>query len=316
MGAKFDMRDTFLLDAAEPGPIEIDNERFGKRHVRDVYDDHGVTETRWDAAGQATTTKKPLAHPVWEGNLFGVMFAALPLEQGASYAVRFHQYDKGEGTFAIDVTGQAHDRHAGRQARGDRAAGRPVEGRADRIPSSAHRRAWSWATTARRASASRLRRTARDSKAAHAQGAGEPRMGRLPDQAAAMPNVPACPQCTLENTYADGDRFVCADCGHEWTPDAGDGHGRSAVVVRDSNGKRAGGRRHGRGDQGPQVKGSSIPLKQGTVIRQDPPGGGRPRAHRRPLGEDQGPGAQDDVPAQRPERKNSFALNTRIARRA
>jgi hypothetical protein len=106
MGAKFDMRDTFLLDAANLQPIEIDNERFGKRHVRDVYDDHGVTETRWDAAGQATTSKKPLAHPVWEGNLFGVMFAALPLEQGASYAVPFYQYDKGEGTFAIDVTGK------------------------------------------------------------------------------------------------------------------------------------------------------------------------------------------------------------------
>jgi len=106
MGAKFDMRDTFLLDAANLQPIEIDNERFGKRHVRDVYDDHGVTETRWDAAGQATTTRKPLTHPVWEGNLFGVMFAALPLEQGASYAVPFYQYDKGEGTFAIDVTGK------------------------------------------------------------------------------------------------------------------------------------------------------------------------------------------------------------------
>lgn len=104
MGAKFDMRDTFLLDAANLQPIEIDNARFGKRHVRDVYADHGVTETRWDEAGQATTTKKPLAHPVWEGNLFGVMFAALPLEQGASYAVPYYQYDKGEGTFAIDVT--------------------------------------------------------------------------------------------------------------------------------------------------------------------------------------------------------------------
>jgi protein PhnA len=32
-----------------------------------------------------------------------------------------------------------------------------------------------------------------------------------------MPNTtPACPQCTLENTYPDGTNFVCADCGHEW----------------------------------------------------------------------------------------------------
>ena len=31
-----------------------------------------------------------------------------------------------------------------------------------------------------------------------------------------MPTAPACPQCTLENTYADGANFVCADCGFEW----------------------------------------------------------------------------------------------------
>jgi|SRR4249919_831297 len=105
MGAKFDMRDTFLLDAATLRPFEVTNVRFGKTHVHDVYGDKGVTETRWDDAGKETTTTKPLARPVWEGNLFGVMFAALPLEAGASYAVPYYQYDKGEGTFAIDVTG-------------------------------------------------------------------------------------------------------------------------------------------------------------------------------------------------------------------
>jgi len=88
-----------------------------------------------------------------------------------------------------------------------------------------------------------------------------------PDQAAAMPNVPACPQCTLENTYADGDRYVCADCGFEWTPDAGEATERAAVV-RDSNGNVL-----VDGDtvvviKDLKVKGSSIPLKQGTVIRQ------------------------------------------------
>ncbi|UHQ18761.1 hypothetical protein LVB87_11265 [Lysobacter sp. KIS68-7] len=105
MGAKFDLRDTFLLDAATLRPFEVASARFGKPHVRDVYDAKGVTETRWDKDGKDTTTTKPLARPVWEGNLYGVMFAALPLEQGASYAVPFYQYDKGEGTFAIDVTG-------------------------------------------------------------------------------------------------------------------------------------------------------------------------------------------------------------------
>lgn len=105
MGAKFDMRDTFLLDASTLRPFELANERFGKPHVRDVYGDAQVIETRWDDAGKPATITKPLAGPVWEGNLFGVLFAALPLEAGASYSVPFHQYDKGEGTFAIDVTG-------------------------------------------------------------------------------------------------------------------------------------------------------------------------------------------------------------------
>lgn len=30
-----------------------------------------------------------------------------------------------------------------------------------------------------------------------------------------MPTVPACPQCGLENTYADGAMSICADCGFE-----------------------------------------------------------------------------------------------------
>jgi len=89
----------------------------------------------------------------------------------------------------------------------------------------------------------------------------------VPREVAAMPHVPACPQCTLENTYADGDRFVCADCGFEWSPDAADAPG-AAMVVRDSNGNVL-----VEGDtvvviKDLKVKGSSIPLKQGTVIRQ------------------------------------------------
>ncbi|HVJ38406.1 MAG TPA: zinc ribbon domain-containing protein YjdM [Stenotrophomonas sp.] len=79
-----------------------------------------------------------------------------------------------------------------------------------------------------------------------------------------MSAVPACPQCTLENTYADGSLFVCADCGHEW----GAGEPAAAgAVVRDCNGNVL-----AAGDtvtviKDLKVKGSSIPLKQGTVIR-------------------------------------------------
>jgi protein PhnA len=77
---------------------------------------------------------------------------------------------------------------------------------------------------------------------------------------------PACPQCTLTNTYVDGANFVCADCGFEW-PVEGEGAAVSGVVVRDSNGNVL-----ASGDtvvviKDLKVKGSSIPLKQGTVIR-------------------------------------------------
>jgi protein PhnA len=79
-----------------------------------------------------------------------------------------------------------------------------------------------------------------------------------------MSAAPACPQCTLENTYADGALWICADCGHEWA--AGD-EGGQGLVVRDSNGNVL-----ASGDtvtviKDLKVKGSSIPLKQGTVIR-------------------------------------------------
>jgi hypothetical protein len=105
MGDKFDMRDTFLLDAVTLRPFEMANERFGKPHVRDVYTEANVVETRWDDAGKPTTVDKPLTQPVWEGNLYGVLFAALPLAQGDTYSIPYYQYDKGEGAFAIEVTG-------------------------------------------------------------------------------------------------------------------------------------------------------------------------------------------------------------------
>lgn len=74
----------------------------------------------------------------------------------------------------------------------------------------------------------------------------------------------ACPQCTLQNTYPDGVMMVCADCGYEWSAQA---PAEASVVVRDSNGNVL-----AQGDtvvviKDLKVKGSSIPLKQGTLIR-------------------------------------------------
>ncbi len=70
----------------------------------------------------------------------------------------------------------------------------------------------------------------------------------------------------MENTYPDGDNYVCADCGHEW-PIAAVEEAEAAAVVKDANGNVL-----ANGDtvvviKDLRVKGSSIPLKQGTVIK-------------------------------------------------
>lgn len=82
-----------------------------------------------------------------------------------------------------------------------------------------------------------------------------------------MSTVPPCPQCTLENTYPDGDNYVCADCGFEW-PQAGNAADEdAAAVVRDANGTVL-----NDGDavvliKDLKVKGSSIVLKQGSKVK-------------------------------------------------
>ena len=80
-----------------------------------------------------------------------------------------------------------------------------------------------------------------------------------------MPELPTCPECAMGNTYADGAQWICADCGHEWLV-VGDSAG-PGVQPRDSNGNLL-----AAGDtvvvtKDLKVKGSSIPLKQGTLIR-------------------------------------------------
>jgi len=83
-----------------------------------------------------------------------------------------------------------------------------------------------------------------------------------------MSTLPACPQCTLENTYPDGDNYVCADCGYEWPmaeeaalDDGGD------ATVKDANGTVL-----NNGDaivliKDLKVKGSSITLKMSTKVK-------------------------------------------------
>lgn len=85
-----------------------------------------------------------------------------------------------------------------------------------------------------------------------------------------MSTIPACPVCSMENTYQDGDNYVCPDCAHEWplaqAAEAGDGD-EGGGVVRDANGNPL-----TDGDavilvKDLKVKGSSIVLKKGTKVK-------------------------------------------------
>ena len=83
-----------------------------------------------------------------------------------------------------------------------------------------------------------------------------------------MSTTPACPQCTLENTYPDGDNYVCADCGHEWPMAAAPVADDSAdAVIKDANGNIL-----ADGDAVVLIKdlkdkGSSTTLKMGTKVK-------------------------------------------------
>ena len=82
-----------------------------------------------------------------------------------------------------------------------------------------------------------------------------------------MSAIPACPLCAMENTYPDADNYVCADCGHEWPIQARAETADAGTPVKDVNGNVL-----NSGDtvtviKDLKVKGSSMTLKQGTVIR-------------------------------------------------
>lgn len=83
-----------------------------------------------------------------------------------------------------------------------------------------------------------------------------------------MNTIPACPLCTMENTYQDGDQYVCPDCGHEWLIAAAQEDAQETDgTVRDANGNPL-----ADGDaviliKDLKVKGSSTVLKKGTKVK-------------------------------------------------
>ena len=51
-----------------------------------------------------------------------------------------------------------------------------------------------------------------------------------------MSTPPACPVCGLENTYFDGEQYVCPDCTHEWSLTDDTESTESERVIKDANG--------------------------------------------------------------------------------
>lgn len=78
---------------------------------------------------------------------------------------------------------------------------------------------------------------------------------------------PACPQCTQDYTYADGNLFICPMCSHEWADTQGDGQSDDLPKIRDAVGNVL-----NDGDavtviKDLKVKGSSTPIKVGTKVK-------------------------------------------------
>src|SRR5688572_3471542 len=82
-----------------------------------------------------------------------------------------------------------------------------------------------------------------------------------------MSNLENCPKCNSTYTYADGNMYVCPECGNEWVK------GSAAVVVEQENTvKDAHGNVLNDGDtvaivKDLKVKGSSSVLKVGTRVK-------------------------------------------------
>jgi protein PhnA len=82
-----------------------------------------------------------------------------------------------------------------------------------------------------------------------------------------MSTLPPCPQCQSEYTYEDAGQYVCPECAHEWTAQAGQAAAESARAHRDSAGNLL-----QDGDtvtviKDLKLKGSGGVVKQGTKVK-------------------------------------------------
>lgn len=107
---RFDMRDHFVVDRSTLLPLRMESKSGdegvdrGWHRVELTYGPNAVRGTKRNSSGSEAINVS-LSGPVWDGNLWGIMFAALPLRKGRNFVVPFWQYDKGFGTFNVRTIG-------------------------------------------------------------------------------------------------------------------------------------------------------------------------------------------------------------------
>ena len=106
----FDVRDHFVVDRKTLLPIRMESQRGTSRTEKGWHRislEYGVLDIRGtrETANGTAPISVPLNGSTWDGNLWGLTFAALPLSEGGTYAVPIWQYDKGFGKFTARVVG-------------------------------------------------------------------------------------------------------------------------------------------------------------------------------------------------------------------
>lgn len=104
-GDRFDMRDHFVVREDDLTPLTFESLFMGSDHARLSYGASSIDGRKVGKDGKVTAINLPVSGPVWEGNLFGLTIAALPLAEGKTFSLPKYQYDSGLGTFEFKVVG-------------------------------------------------------------------------------------------------------------------------------------------------------------------------------------------------------------------